>query len=527
MGLTEWGDFAWTEPLPAWVTEIRPHQTQALAEIMDAYADDVPVVVLSAPTGSGKTLIGEMVRRLLGARGLYVCHGKSLQAQFVKDFDAPVLMGRANYTTALEPDMTTDECMGRRCPLCPGLGACPYLIAKDEARTGNPAVLNTSYFLSEANGPGQIVKDRDLIVVDECDTLESELMRWAEFRVGPGAAAALGMSLPRKSVHWTTILDWLRDYRTRLQRRMRTLDPYTDAKKVRQHEHRIGHINRMFLTGDTGEWVRVYDRSDSLILKPILVDRIARANLWRHSPRFLLMSATVIGAEAMLGDLGYEGDMWREVQVPSTFPAENRPIYPVPVATMTRRGQEAGDWDRAVKALGLVLAQHPDDRILVHTVSYELTRMVMEGLAAEWGERMMSYAGADDRARALARYRAMPGGVLVAPSMDRGIDLPGDMCRVQVVMKLPYPYLGDQQVNKRLHDTEGGELWYQLETIRTLVQMTGRGVRNADDHAVTYVLDRQFAHNLDRWKKWLPDWWTEAVRTDVRPSSLIPGLRSI
>lgn len=537
-GLLESGDFTWTQPLPSWVTEIREHQHHALAEIINAYDQGAKLVVLSAPTGSGKTLIGELVRRVVGERGLYVCHGLALQDQFVKDFDAPVLKGRANYPTVYEPDMTADDCGGKGCYLCPSHASCGYQIAKGAAIHGNPAVLNTAYFLSEANGPGLITEDRGLIVMDEADTLEGELMRWAEFKVGPGAANALGMTIPRKGVHWPTILKWLEEYVARLKRKMTRLDPQGDAKELRKIRRRAEQVRRMFLRnrgdgegggggGDEGtEWVRVYDRSDALILKPVMVDQLAREYLWPHGERWLLMSATVIGAEQMLGDLGYDG-AWAEVDVPSTFPVEHRPVYPVPVATMTRKGKEEGEWERAVKGLNLVLDQHPDERVLVHTVSYELARLVMEGLDDRHRARVTSYSGADGRARALARYKAMGDGVLVAPSMDRGVDLPGDLCRVQVVMKLPQPYLGDQQINARLRSTETGELWYQLETIRTLIQMTGRGVRSADDWAATYVLDRQFMRKWDEWRRWLPDWWADAVVMDRRPSDLLPGLRDL
>lgn len=524
-GLLGWGDLTWTEPLPPQFTEIRPHQYQALIEIIEAFADGVEVVVVSAPTGSGKTLLGELARRVMGDRGLYICHGLALQDQFVRDFDAPVLKGRSNYPTVFDPTISADDCEGRGCYFCPSLDACPYNEAKDRAIHGNPAVLNTAYFLGEANGPGRVVDGRDCIVIDEADTMEAELMRWAEFRVSTGQARALGMSIPRKGVHWKTIVAFLEDYVARLRRHLETISVPKERRRVAR---KIGHVKTMFLQGEVADWVRVYDeRTGGLILKPIMVNRIAEKFLWRHSERFILMSATIIGAEQMMEDLGFEGS-WREVQVASTFPVEHRPVYPLPAGTMTRKGQERGEWDRAVRALELVLDKHPDERVLVHTVSYQLAKMCSDHLAGtEHDRRVTTYSGSAERARALARYRAMEGGVLIAPSMDRGVDLPGDLCRVQVVMKLPQPYLGDQQVNARLRDTETGELWYQLETIRTLVQMTGRGVRSADDWAETYVLDRQFVHKFDEWRKWLPEWWAEAVRMDIRPSDLLPGWRSL
>ena len=57
-----------------------------------------------------------------------------------------------------------------------------------------------------------------------------------------------------------------------------------------------------------------------------------------------------------------------------------------------------------------------------------------------------------------------------------------------------------------------------MQTIRDIVQMTGRGVRSADDWAITYVLDSQFTKNVWRNKFLFPEWWREAVNlgADVR-----------
>lgn len=95
--------------------------------------------------------------------------------------------------------------------------------------------------------------------------------------------------------------------------------------------------------------------------------------------------------------------------------------------------------------------------------------------------------------------------------MDRGVDLKDDDCRVVVVAKVPFPYLGDKQVSARLH-SPGGQAWYTVQTIRTLVQMTGRGVRHEDDWCESYVLDSVMLKQL--WKKdkrLFPGWWAEAV----------------
>ena len=76
--------------------------------------------------------------------------------------------------------------------------------------------------------------------------------------------------------------------------------------------------------------------------------------------------------------------------------------------------------------------------------------------------------------------------VLLSPSMAEGVDLKGDASRFQVICKIPYPYLGDKLVKKRMNKWKW---WYPLQTAKVIVQSVGRSIRNEDDHAITYILD--------------------------------------
>lgn len=92
-----------------------------------------------------------------------------------------------------------------------------------------------------------------------------------------------------------------------------------------------------------------------------------------------------------------------------------------------------------------------------------------------------------------------------------------------IVAKVPFPYLGDSQVKGRMN-LPGGQGWYTVQTIRSLVQMLGRAVRSADDHAVGYILDKQFVSNI--WKKskeLLPGWWKESLDMRFPTRELLDG----
>ena len=169
-----------------------------------------------------------------------------------------------------------------------------------------------------------------------------------------------------------------------------------------------------------------------------------------------------------------------------------------------------------------MIERHPGERVLVHCVSYKLTEFLFGELVGEMdGREMIRYRGADGRARAERQLRESDGGVLFAPSFERGVDLVGDACRVVIVAKIPFPNLGDQQVSARLH-RQGGQTWYSCATVRSLVQMTGRAVRGEDDWAVCYLLDAQFVKQVLRKNRWLlPEWWREALVTDFPVKELV------
>lgn len=222
------------------------------------------------------------------------------------------------------------------------------------------------------------------------------------------------------------------------------------------------------------------------------------------------MSATVISADELLESLGWdEGEEWRLVKCPSTFKAENRKVVIWPCADMTYKKREES-YPKMVQGVRLVLAERAGQRTLIHSTSYELTRAIEAGLSGS-GRPLYTYTESAGKDATLKTWLASNDGVLIAPSMDRGIDLPGEACRVQIICKVPFGNLKDKQVNARRY-SKGGSVWYQVNAIRTIVQMCGRAVRSGDDWAVTYILDGQFSNNL--WpssRRLFPEWWKQGL----------------
>jgi Rad3-related DNA helicase len=199
------------------------------------------------------------------------------------------------------------------------------------------------------------------------------------------------------------------------------------------------------------------------------------------------------------------------IDLPSTFPPERRPIYYLPKANITKK-TETEERPKAIAALDEILDEHPNDKVLVHTVSYGYAQQTYR--TSRHRKRMITYDSAQDRESKLEEFKnASPGSVLVASSMDRGIDLPDDQCRVVVIMKTPFLNLGDKQISTRLHsDKKGGQLWYNVAAIRTLVQMSGRAMRSSEDHCEIYILDAQFGRLYREDKFLFPEWYRSALK---------------
>ena len=520
--------------LPDWVKQFRPHQWEAVKETVEAFKK-AKVVFLDAPTGSGKSLCAEVVRRLLKTRALYLCTTIPLQEQFVRDFSyCALLKGRNNYPTLLYPErfnnpepykLTAAECDMRKwqgesedepvywCPWCgKDVNKCPYREAKAQAMMSFLSVLNTAYFLHEVNRPNPAFKGWPMVVIDEADQLEQELMRYIEVEISRGRLKKLGLDMPKKKTVAGSWYEWIND---------RAIPAVEKAiKEVKKDGKSLWAIKELnYLTKlkekltalgpevQNGNWVFTGYDEGNVVFKPIQVDAYARKKLWDHGGKFLLMSATIISPEQLAEDLGLEPNEWAVVRVKNTYPKEHRPIYVMPKADVTRNNKETA-WPELAEAVRKIINYHENDRVLVHTVSYDLTRYLAENLPKE---RVIIYVKADERDKVLAEFKVKEKAVLLAPSFDRGVDLPEDMCRAVIIAKCPFPSLGDRQVSARLHK-KGGESWYRVLTVRTLVQMCGRGVRSATDKCSIYLIDRQFVSNV--WKKsrhLLPDWWKEAL----------------
>lgn len=271
-----------------------------------------------------------MVRQELHARGLYLCSSLSLQDQFTRDFpSAAVLKGRSNYSTLDHParynthnpfvSLSTADCNKRKsrgewdCAWCHPVNQCPYEQAKAHALRSDLVCSNSYYFLYEANHVGTL-SHRDLIVVDEVDTLESILMSFIEVSITEHRMREFGIPYPGRKTILQSWVDWAEEC-SEIVRKVKTDEQLSifnevDLKRIKFQKRLANFRSDLGRLLDPehglskGNWIYDGYRYNDVIFKPITVSPYANDYLWRHGKRWLMMSATVLSETELAMSLG-------------------------------------------------------------------------------------------------------------------------------------------------------------------------------------------------------------------------------
>jgi Rad3-related DNA helicase len=503
----------------------REHQAQAIRYVLES---DKRFVFLEAPTGSGKSLIA-MVAGLAMGGVTYAVHSKILQHQITEDFpEAISLFGRSNYPCLANRDVTCDECFHTAGTRCQIKGSCTYEIQKRKVLSAGLRILNYDYLLSEANYVGRF-SNQDCVIVDEADNLENTLINFVTLIFTDYGLGRLGLRdeidrLKKTSKDGEGLIESWKSfcrtakYRTasiidRLDRDIKTFNsPLSDweTKQIKERNRifRLQEKIDMFIENADQTWLYDNSQSDRHVFRPLwLTEDLAEKFMWRHSRKWVFMSASFLPIRLEAKRLGIPFEDVDYHLVPSSFPVERRPIHIMPAADLTSKTMDA-ETPKLIAAIRDILDNHPDEKGLIHAVSYKLAAAIADGLD---NPRVLIH-NSDNRQQTLDAFMESDRPyVLLSPSMERGVSLKMDLCRFIIVAKAPFLYLGDRIVAARVYGSKLGKEWYAAQMLSTVLQMTGRGMRSADDSCTSYILDAQFQRVFNQKPLYLPSWWRDAV----------------
>lgn len=538
---------------------IRPEQEQAIEFTFDEIDKGKRFIILEMGTGGGKSPVAVCISRalqVLRASGNMdrtykpgswcLTTQKILQNQYIKDFGPPrgdmaSIKSSFNYRCDFFEKNTCRESLqlireadkeSEFFKAC--MFGCNYRKAKREFLRSALSVTNFSYFLTitAANRQGEVqaskhVVPRDLLIIDECHTIEDELSKHIEVTVKERfAQRTLKIVMPNDLSTQFKAHKWIIDkYRPTLVDKMDGLSMMinkltresgeqdeeikrltTDLEKLKQHHDKIQQFLKLY---DKDNWVfnyeEAYGKSGKVLeFKPIDVGMYAEEYLFRFGRRVLMMSATVLNKEAFCESIGIDPDQASFISIESPFPRENRPVVYIPVGKMTK-----DDIDRTIPKLTStvksLLDDHADEKGIIHSRTFRIARHLMENIDSD---RLITH-DSSNREEVIAEFmRSDRPLVLVSPSSTEGLDLKGDLSRFQIICKVYWPYLGDKLVKKRMNKHKR---WYGYQAAKAAVQATGRSIRTKDDYAVTYILDESWERFYYSNEDLFPDYFKKAL----------------
>jgi Rad3-related DNA helicase len=247
-------------------------------------------------------------------------------------------------------------------------------------------------------------------------------------------------------------------------------------------------------------------------LKPLDPSKYIKAVV-EKCPKTLIMSATILNDKTFERNLGLTSDdnSTKFIQIPSDFPVENRPIFPLSVEYLNFSNLQQTDVKSKIsRAIDNIMHIHSNDKGIIHTSSYDQLNFIKDNLSKTNSRRLILTDPEIERDEVIREHsESKKPTVLISPSLHTGLDLKDHLSRFQIITKVPYPNIADKWTSeKRKINKE----WYYWQTALRLVQAYGRSIRSKDDWAKTYVLDSAFNYFIKVNKNILPNWFLSAIR---------------
>ena len=516
----------------------RTGQLEIIQDIVDAIKNGYKYIVLEAGTGTGKSAIATTLAKIYDSAYILTMT-KQLQAQYSDEFSFPLVKGRSNFACLL--DKLESTCDVGRCKTAPSSSKffCEYGVSKNptldaefafedsygggifyqspkhchywsqKANSINSQItlMNYDYAIAELNYVKHFGK-RSLMILDEAHNIENKLMSTMEVGIYNRVIENdNNKTMTKEFLEDAEIEDWIMEIDA-------IRDAYEDidvkqlsknkADKIRTTIARFKSLKNN-LEKEPKNWV-IDTTEDSAIFKPLRVHHYAKNNLLKYGDVVIFMSATILSHKMFSKWLGLNPNEVYYIKVDSPFTKEKRPII-LNLAGKMSANRIKNTAPKTIPILQEILKKHEGDKGLIHTHSYKCQQYIINNL---YNSRLISHSS-KNREQVLNFFEKDENPlVLVSPSMSEGVDLPYDKCRFQIIYKVPFPYLGDKQVNLRM---KRDKKWYAYKTVMTLMQAYGRGMRAEDDSCYTYIIDSDInmLFKSPMYRSLVPDFFKEAV----------------
>lgn len=480
----------------------------------------------------------------------FLTSSKILQDQIERDInnfglhsDMSLLKGLANYQcTKLTKELGKPVFYDKRpCRSLSGealakldcFATCPYKVARLEASESDCAVFNYAYFLnimrSEFNPFFSI---RPLTIADECHLLPDIVCNMFNFELTPyifngmmsninafqnyfGASSDSKYILDRidwiikgfqmvkltKANCWDKLSKFKADF-TNIEKSLESLiNNYKESPDFRDlFESTFGKYQEQLsdysarisvilqIIKDRPEDLFIENEVAKYVVRDLSEHRTVRDNFLSKIDRGLFMSATIGNAKEFAELMGMEPNDYLIITAPSTFDFSKSPIYLCNSGKLSYAEFDK-NIDKVLSDMLRICMKHKGERGVIHTGTFNITNKIQELVVREGIEERFIFYDSSNREQAIQTFiNSKDDKILVGPSLYEGLDLKDDMCRFQILVKVPYTSL-TKYIRAKM---DRYPFWYQRNCNEKIIQAIGRSNRHTNDWSVIYLLDSLF-----------------------------------
>ena len=515
----------------------RVAQQKILNRIIWAIDNGYKNIILEAGTGIGKSAIATTLANMY-EDSFILTMTKQLQKQYLHDFpDLVEIKGRANYKCHIRGncDFCIQKELGQN--RCKG---CKFLAALKRAEISDNIITNYDFFYYALVSN---FDQRKLLILDEAHNFERKILKLSSFELDrERIAIKFGIDIFECVINGESSVNklkkddqyWINLSRTlseSCKKKIREMDLPEDVQtsldyfntnpemfKERQElKEDIDYYNKIASRLSRGELIIDLPEYEKIINDKKFNDKLKAEfkpySVTDETMRFLNMADICIFLTGTLGDKkkfcqwnNINPDETYHIYQKSPFSLENRPIILDFAGKLSGGTKHGPNWRsmQAIEKIREILDRHRYQKGVIHTSSTEQAYWIKENLP----DYDLIVVEGDERNRIIDDFSASEKkSVLVGASIKDGVDFKGDICRFQIMFKIPYPQKNELVKYRTAQDKK----WYFYQAVMAIMQAYGRGIRDMDDYCTMYIIDSSFEYLFNYNRKFFNEYFKEAV----------------
>jgi len=496
-------------------------------------------ILINAPTGSGKSYLTIMLANFYknfidkSAKFDIITNSKILQEQYIKDFPfMESLKGASNYyctthKTDCSEGKELNRIMKRKCENC------PYDIAKYRWIDSDISITNFALFITMSLFTDTIQQRKsNVLIIDEAHSFEDTFSSFISTKLnknllkkcGFNQSIQMGYNRIFKKIKTTEDFirfiqeDFIDNINNLHDNHIKSIGKKDDKSMKISIRKQMVFCNKLLEQLETlletyhknkSNWSLdiSYDKDNNVNLnfQPIWGYPYLNKTIWENYDHIIFMSGTLLDKNMFSYINGLNPELSTYKEMDSVFDIKNRLLYYIKVGKMTYKEKEV-TFNEQIKVIEKILKKYKNDKGIIHTTNYEIANWIENKIK----DKRLMFHKSDNRDKMYEKFtKSKKPMVMVSPSMTTGISLNGDMSRFAIITKIGYPNLSSNKVKSRQLSNRD---WYNFSAVSLLIQSYGRIVRSEDDYGDTFILDESFSNLLKYNSKYLPRYFTNAIK---------------